>query len=144
MSKKNIVILSKEAILSADDLEKELVEVPEWGGAVYVRALTGAERDAFEQSMVEMRTVRQGRRQETVREMRLQNIRARLCALTICDEEGNRLFTDADVQALGRKSASALNRVFQVAQRLSGLTDEDVEELAGNSDEIHSDDSSSA
>lgn len=144
MSKNNIVILSKEAILSADDLEKELVEVPEWGGAVYVRALTGAERDAFEQSMVEMRTVRQGRRQETVREMRLQNIRARLCALTICDEEGNRLFTDADVQALGRKSASALNRVFQVAQRLSGLTDEDVEELAGNSDEIHSDDSSSA
>jgi len=144
MSKNKVVILSKEAILSADDLEKELVEVPEWGGAVYVRALTGAERDAFEQSMVEMRTVRQGRRQETVREMRLQNIRARLCALTICDEEGNRLFTDADVQALGRKSASALNRVFQVAQRLSGLTDEDVEELAGNSDEIRSDDSSSA
>lgn len=144
MSKNNIVILSKEAILSADDLEKELVEVPQWGGAVYVRALTGAERDAFEQSMVEMRTVRQGRKQETVREMRLQNIRARLCALTICDEEGNRLFTDADVQALGRKSASALNRVFQVAQRLSGLTDEDVEELAGNSDEIRSDDSSSA
>lgn len=144
MIKNNIVILSKEAILSADDLEKELVEVPEWGGAVYVRALTGAERDAFEQSMVEMRTVRQGRKQETVREMRLQNIRARLCALTICDEEGNRLFTDADVQALGRKSASALNRVFQVAQRLSGLTDEDVDELAGNSDEIRSDDSSSA
>lgn len=144
MIKNNIVILSKEAILSADDLVKELVEVPEWGGAVYVRALTGAERDAFEQSMVEMRTVRQGRKQETVREMRLQNIRARLCALTICDEEGNRLFTDADVQALGRKSASALNRVFQVAQRLSGLTDEDVEELAGNSDEIRSDDSSSA
>lgn len=144
MSKNNIVILSKEAILSADDLEKELVEVPQWGGTVYVRALTGAERDAFEQSMVEMRTVRQGRKQETVREMRLQNIRARLCALTICDEEGNRLFTDADVQALGRKSASALNRVFQVAQRLSGLTDEDVEELAGNSDEIRSDDSSSA
>lgn len=144
MSKNKVVILSKEAILSADDLVKELVEVPEWGGAVYVRALTGAERDAFEQSMVEMRTVRQGRKQETVREMRLQNIRARLCALTICDEEGNRLFTDADVQALGRKSASALNRVFQVAQRLSGLTDEDVEELAGNSDEIRSDDSSSA
>lgn len=144
MSKNKVVILSKEAILSADDLVKELVEVPEWGGAVYVRALTGTERDAFEQSMVEMRTVRQGRKQETVREMRLQNIRARLCALTICDEEGNRLFTDADVQALGRKSASALNRVFQVAQRLSGLTDEDVEELAGNSDEIRSDDSSSA
>lgn len=137
----NVVLLSREQILEAQDLEKELVEVPEWGGAVYVRALTGTERDAFEQSMVETRTVRKGRKQETVREMRLQNLRARLCALTICDEDGTRLFNDSDVHALGRKSASALNRVFEVAQRLSGLTDEDVEELAGNSEDGQSGDS---
>ena len=117
-------LLTREAILQADDLPRELVEVPEWGGALYVRALTGAERDAFEQSIVETR----GKNTR----MNLRNIRARLVALTVVDEDGNRLFSDDDVEALGRKSAAALNRVFEVAQRLSGLRPEDVEELAGN------------
>lgn len=144
MSKKsNVVILSREQILEAQDMEKELVDVPEWGGPVYVRALTGAERDAFEDSMVEMRVVRKGRKRETVPQMRYQNLRARLCALTICDEEGNRLFKDEDVHALGKKSAAALDRVFEVAQRLSGLREEDVEELAGNFENDQSDGSTS-
>lgn len=130
-----VTILGREQILSAQDLEKELVEVKEWGGAVYVRALTGAERDAFEQSLVEERVVGRGRRQETTRTVNMRNARAKLCALTICDEQGERLFTDADVQDLGKKSAAALTRVYEVAARLSGLTDEDMEELTGNSDD---------
>jgi hypothetical protein len=36
------------------------------------------------------------------------------------------------VALLGEKSAAALQRVFEVGQRLSGLSDGDVEELAGN------------
>lgn len=143
MSKDNVVILGREQILAAEDLEKELVTVEAWGGSVYVRALTGAERDAFEASLVNERVVRRGRKSETTRETNLANLRARLCALTMCDEEGNRLFSDADVRELGKKSASALNKVFEVAQRLSGLTDDDVEELAGNSEDDPSDDSTS-
>lgn len=134
MSEK-VVLLSKDQILSAQDLDKELVHVPEWGGHIYVRALTGAERDAFEASLISERSVQRGRRQETIRSSNFQNLRARLCALTICDENGERLFSDSDVKELGRKSATALTRVFEVAQRLSGLSDQDVEELAGNSEE---------
>ena len=111
----------------------ELVEVPEWGGAVYVRALTGAERDQFEASIVEQR----GR---DVR-MNMRNIRAKLVALTVVDEDGQRIFTDDDVAALGGKSAAALDRLFAVAQRLSGLSMEDVEELAKNSESGQSADS---
>ena len=67
--------------------------------------------------------------------MDLRNMRAKLVALTVVDDKGKRLFRgDADVNALGRKSAAALQRVFEVAQRLSGLSDEDMEELAKNSD----------
>jgi len=73
----------------------------------------------------------------------LANVRARLCAISIVDETGKRMFSDEDVRALGRKSAAALDRVFAAAQRLSGLTDEDVEELAKNSDGGQSDDSGS-
>lgn len=118
-------LLSRDDILDAADLPRELVEVEEWGGAVYVRALSGTERDAFEASIITQR----GKRVEP----NLQNLRAKLVALAVVDEDGERLFSDGDVQALGRKSAAALDRVFGVAQRLSGLSPGDVEDLAKNS-----------
>ena len=114
-------MLNRDTILKADDLPKELVEVPEWGGSVYVRTLRGNDRDSFEQSLV-------GKKQK----MSLDNVRARFAVLTICDESGTRLFTDADAKALGDKSAAALDRVFAVAQRLNGFSQEDVEDLAKN------------
>lgn len=135
MMGKPVVILDRSAILEMDDIGKSLVDVPEWGGAVYVRALTGSERDAFETSLIEEKTVRKGRKQETTRSTNLRNMRAKLCALTICDEDGKRLFSNADVKELGAKSAAALDRVFEVAQRLSGLSDDDVDELVGNSED---------
>jgi len=126
-------LLTRDAILQAQDLPTQDVEVPEWGGTVRVRALTGAERDAFEQSIVEQRG-------KSTR-MNLQNVRAKLVALTVVDENGNRIFSDADAKLLGQKSAAALNRVFEVAQKLSGITPEDVEELTKNSDSDQSEDS---
>ncbi len=125
-------LLSREDILQAQDLTSEDVDVPEWGGVVRVRTLTGAERDAFESSVA--------RKQGKNVVMNYKNIRAKLVALTVIDGEGNRLFSDEDARALGRKSAEALDRVFSVAQRLSGIRDEDVEELAKNSENDQSDD----
>ncbi len=119
-----MAFLSRDEILQAQDLPTEDVPVPEWGGVCRVRGLTGAERDAFEQSIVEQRG------KDT--RMNLRNIRAKLVAMCVVDEEGNRVFHDEDAELLGKKSAAALNRIFEVAQRLSGLRPEDVEELAGN------------
>ena len=113
--------LDKNAILGVVDIRKELVDVPEWGGSVWVRGMTGAERDKFESSIVESRG--KGTKVNMV------NVRARLASLTICDEGGNLLFTQADIVALSAKSASALQRIFAVAQRLSGIGDEDVKDF---------------
>ena len=105
-------ILSKDAILAADDLPRETVNIPEWGGEVLVRTMSGTDRDAFEASLLE-------------KDGRMENVRARLVALTLCDSQGDRLFDDSEIAALGRKSARALDRVFSVAQRLNGIgTDE--------------------
>lgn len=80
--------LTKDQIVAAVDIKTELVDVPEWGGAVAVRGLTGLERDAFEQTMV--RVDEAGKRQPD-----LSNMRAKLCAACIVDgETGDRLFTD--------------------------------------------------
>lgn len=101
-------MLTREQILQCDDLPKETVKVPEWGGEVQVRTMTGTDRDAFEASLIG-------------KEGRLENVRARLVSLTLCDAAGSRLFTDSDITALGGKSARALDRVFAVAQRLNGI-----------------------
>jgi hypothetical protein len=42
--------LTRDAILQAPDLQGEDVAVPEWGGTVRVRGLSGAQRDAYEAS----------------------------------------------------------------------------------------------
>jgi hypothetical protein len=77
-----------------------------------VRTMSGTDRDAFETSLIAREGERDGR---------MENVRARLVALTLCDESGARLFEDGEIAALGRKSARALDRVFAVAQRLNGI-----------------------
>ena len=123
-------LLSKTAILAAQDLQTEDVEVPEWGGAVRVRSFTGRERDAFESSMV--------RGDGRDRKVDLTNMRARLVGLTVIDETGQRLFTDEEADLLGAKSGAALDRVFAIAQKLNGLSGADVEELSKNSSGVPS------
>ena len=118
-------MLDKKTILQSDDLPKELVQVPQWGGEVWVRTLTGSERAEFEQSCM---STKKGKNKD----VNLTNIRARLCVLCICEEDGTRLFDARDVDALGKKSASALDTVFTVAQKLNGLGNQDVEDLAKN------------
>ncbi|MBX6384954.1 MAG: hypothetical protein IRZ07_18625 [Microbispora sp.] len=118
--------LSAQQILDADDLPCEDVEIPEWGGTVRVRGMSGTDRDRFEAAMLskDMRSVS--------KESALERYRARLAAACIVDENGQRMFrSDAEIKQLGEKSAQALQRVCDVASRLSGLTDADQEELLG-------------
>lgn len=128
--------LNKKQIIDADDLKSEIVDVPEWCGCVKVRTITGTERDAFEQSIIEYK----GKSART----NLNNLRAKLCQLCMTDEKGAQLFTLQDLVSLGKKSAKALDRVFGVAQTLNGFSDEDIEGLTKNSDPDQSDDSTSA
>lgn len=119
-------VLTRDDILNRSELKTERVPVPEWGGDVIVRELTGNERDEWESELVAERGA-----EFTVKSMA--GARARLASLAIVNEDGERLFTAVDVEDLGRLSGAALGRVFDVAARLSGLTATDIEELAGNS-----------
>lgn len=128
-----ISILNRDLILGAHDRVRELVAVPEWGGSVFVRSISGAERDAWELSITGSKT---GNTQ-----LNLKNLRARLIVLAACDAEFRPIFNEGDVRALGDRNAKALQRVFEVAQRLAGMTKADVEELSGNSNGESNDDS---
>lgn len=135
-----MALLSKDAILSADDLESKEVEVPEWGGSVIVKAMSGEERDAFENSLTKRRPVIAGPRKgemETIPDT--SNVHAKLVARTIVDPDGARLFNDGEIVALGKKSAAALQRVWDVAAELSGIGADAAEDAEGNSETDPSD-----
>ena len=100
------------------------MKVKEWGGDVIVRVLTGAERVAFEDKV----NITNGKD----RELNLKNFLEKLVVATAVDEDGKHLFTDEDIVALSRKSASAILKVAKVAQRINGLTTDDVDELTKN------------
>ena len=131
-----MTFLTRDQILQANDLETRSLDVPEWGGKVRVRALTGVERDALEASAI------QGKGKN--RDVNLTNFRAKLCARAIVDEQGKRIFEDADIAALGRKSSGALSKVYNLAAELSGISDADVDELTKNSESGQSGDSGSS
>lgn len=120
-----MAILSKNDILAASDFATEEVFVPQWGGSVFVRTLSGRERDEFESSTVKMKNGKQ--------EPDMVNFRARFVALCVVDEQGQRLFkTRAEIDMLGSKSVAALQLLFNKAQELNSMSEDDVEELTSN------------
>jgi len=116
--------LTRDAILGADDLPIEQVEVPEWNGSVYMRTLTGKQRDDFEQFAVERKT-------KTGIDIR--GMRIKLIAMCLCDKDGKMLFAGRDDESkLIQKSGAALQRLSDVAQRLSGLDDNEMKEIVSD------------
>lgn len=114
----------RDEILAADDLPREPLVVKEWGKTVWVRTLSGTERDAFEASNV--------RQKGKATEFHRANLRARLAVLVVCDADGKRLFSDEDATALGRKSGAALDRIFDLANRLNRLSEQTQEDAEKN------------
>lgn len=119
--------LRRDQILGAADLPREDVYVPEWGGTVCVRGLTGTGRSEYQAGLIQLSG------DGETREITLRNADVRLAALCMIDPAtGEQLFGMQDVDALGAKSAGALSRVVEVAQRLSAIRREDVRELTEN------------
>lgn len=119
-------ILNKADILAVNDRLTELVEVPEWGGSVYVRTMSAAERDLEERRIYD---AQQGKKGSAA----MANFRARFLALTLVDEQGAPLFTLKEVDQLAEKSFAVVSRLFEVSQRINGVTKEEIEAIEGNS-----------
>lgn len=122
--------LNKAKILAAKDVKlSEAVPVPEWGGDVFIKTLSGTERDFFE---------------ESYSQNKMKAFRARFLVLTLCDENGERLFGDNEVDSLSGKSSTVLNRLFEKAWDHNAFTNDAVESLGKDSPSGQSDGSTSA
>lgn len=121
--------ITREQATKKRELPKKRVEVPEWADEnapaeeayVYVKTLSGHERDTWEESLSTGNKAK----------VRLDNIRAKLTVAVCVDDNGNQIFTDADVPSLGNGSCVPLGRVFDVAMKLNGIGKEHVDELVG-------------
>jgi len=112
--------LSKEQILAADDMGLKEVEVPEWGGNVFVRVMTVGERDSYENEWI------------VNKNKGVENFRSKFLQRVLCDEKGELLFTAAEIDLLAGKSARVITRIWEAAMKHNALSDGDVEELAKN------------
>ena len=110
-------VLSKDAILGADDKRLETVDVPEWGGIIHVRSLTGKQRDEVEVLMSK-------RKKGEV--IDVTGFMVKLIRMSACDADGKPLFHEKDEDALNQKSCSALQKVFDKALTVSGLKEDDI------------------
>lgn len=113
--------LGRDEILARRPLAREEITVPELGGTVYVRVMSGLERDAYEADLL------------SNKDKRLENMRARLLVRCACDATGQLLFKPEDADALGAQTWQALDRLAAAAQRLNRLSDASIEEIKGNS-----------
>lgn len=115
-------VLTREEILKADKLAVEQVYVEEWGGNVCIKEMTGTERDAFEAGIISMKAGGKA-------DVQMQDARAKLLVNVICDEKGTRMFRGDEVGVVGKLGAKKIDKLFEVASRLNGLSQKDVKEL---------------
>lgn len=108
-----MAILSAAQIKAAKDAKIKIVPVEEWGGEVGIKTLSGIERDAIAES--------QDKKDDHFLE--------RFLTLVICDEGGNRLFTENDIADLRQKSNQVLNRLFEEALDHNKMTSKSSAEM---------------
>ena len=126
----------RDTILAQRDRKVISVSVPEWPevGTIHVRSLTGSERDAFE--FASSRRLKAGVLND--------NWRAFCVTAFACDEAGETLFTEADLEQLGKLSAVVLERIRAAGEKLNLLTDASISAAAKNSEPSPADTSTSA
>jgi hypothetical protein len=112
--------LTAEEIVEANDQQVHVMEVPEWGGQIGIRVMTAGERDAHELEWM------------NGKERGVTNFRSKFLAKIISDKDGNRIFSDAKIRALSEKSGAVCQRIFEEGLKYNAVTDQDVEDMAGN------------
>jgi len=125
-------LLTRTELLTKEELEVVKVDLGK-GDFVYVRQMTGHERDLFEQSLLkknkDSKGVIIGYEQAT------EDFRAKLAVQTICDETGTLLLRANDYLVFSQSiSAKKLEKIINKAQSLNAISEEDKELLVKNSD----------
>jgi hypothetical protein len=108
--------LTKEQILSAQDIKTTDVDVPEWGGVIRVRNLSALER-------------RQLLRKSMEDELDEDQTEIAFFVKCIVDETGQPLFNADEIKAIANKSASAYTKIVSAVLNINALTTDAIEDI---------------
>lgn len=113
----------RDRILTADDTQSELVEIPEWGVTLEVRSMSGAARASLMQMAM-----------ESGGNVDITRVYPDLIVQTVFDPEtGEQVFEEADKHAIMAKNGALLDKVVEVATRISGFSDNAIDEAGKDS-----------
>ena len=130
MNDENNRILSFEEIIAADDCETKDVNVPEWGGSVRFKTMSGKDRDNYIQT-VQSRLVGSG---DNRRVRNYQGLPAILLSACLVKADGSKLMERKQVEDLQSKNGAIIDRLVKIAQEMNGLSDAEVVKQAKNSE----------
>ena len=105
----------KTLIEQAEDTKIVPFFVEEWDVTVYIKTLTG-------QELMDFRSYPDQSKDHDIY----------LLSLSLCDEDGNRLFGFDEMETLKRKSWAAIVKLTIVAQKVNRFDEESFEELKKN------------
>jgi hypothetical protein len=115
--------LSKSEIFAAIDAKTIEVDVPEWGGSILLRCMTGSCRNEYEYWASQQV-------KEDVPDYR--GIRERLIIYCAVDGNGKQLFDESDLAELGAKNSEVIDRIHAKCQQICGMSEESIEEAGKN------------
>lgn len=98
------------------------VEVPELGGTIYVAKMSARDRDDFEYMVTGGK----------VGGVNMRNIRARFLTLVCVNEDGSKMFEEADAEWLGDLDTDAVQSIVDAGFRLNGIGDNALEDATKN------------
>lgn len=114
------MLLSKEQIFACKDVDTKEVDMkPFWPGSVRIKAMSIGDQIEFER----------------INKKRTDQSDAVVTLLLFCcvDEAGSRLFSEADLKELNKKSYRAIERLFRECLNFNSLSEKALEEQAKNS-----------
>lgn len=99
-----MAILDKEAILKADDSELTEIEIPEWGGTLFVGPMRVSERLAFDSKHCD--------ENGQFKDLKDPELIYDLLSLSIRTEHGLRMFDEKGIRDLDQKNAKVIHSLF--------------------------------
>lgn len=104
--------------------KRELVEIPELGGAVYISELSAERVIAYNERLQALK--KDGSEITPATSLELM---ALLISMAVCDEAGDPLFTEGDVKTLRRTNPVVLMTLSAKVLEVSGISNAAVDEV---------------
>ena len=121
--------LTREQILGIKSFRSKTIEIPEWNGEVRLKAMSGAERESLEERVYE--TVG-----DKLQMKKGVSYIPELLVKSWCDDDGNRLFQDDEIDLIKAKDSTILAKLFKVAAEVNGLSGDEEKVIEKNSEAV--------